>query len=280
MLQKFRKMLSASTPHLPLIVSVFALLVSGATYFNTLSDQGREFAHKQLLIQPSLSFVADRDEGTSTYQSSLSLRNDGLGPAIIQEVVFETEGRCISSSNFKKLEDWNEVYKAKMLPQFGSALKRDVSFKSSSVNSVDFNRPEVQKMIETLKKSRPAKSRKDNASNVTDEYEAYEIYGTDTFGFTVSTLGPGATIPTGSSLLLAEMKVETSVTKVQQAAVGQVPGGAVRPKINESSQQAHLIEPFDALKIGIGYCSFSGLFCAFAVHGNSKCFDSTVLDTP
>ncbi len=74
--------------YLPLGIAFISLFVSVATYFNTVYQQDRELEHKELLIRPRLSFfVSSENTGEKTYHLSLSLRNDGFGPPVIQEIV-------------------------------------------------------------------------------------------------------------------------------------------------------------------------------------------------
>lgn len=255
-------------------ISLAALLISGAALYNTIYQQDRDFAHKELLIQPRLTFVADAGNPVeNTYQFSFGVRNDGLGPAVVQELIIQTGEQCLESSGFKTFDEWEKAYLTKVIPQFDKVLTDQV--KELTQGSVADSKPfEILKSPDGVKTGKSAK----NDLGYTD-YKAFDVYGVDRDNskFRVATLTPGMIIAAGAIYTIAEVKTErtSTVTRIiprKKSPVGTEFAVAL-PSISGPPTQP--LRLFDDLGIGIGYCSFSGISCDFIWQGVAKCLEKT-----
>ncbi|MGY4627236.1 hypothetical protein [Bradyrhizobium sp. USDA 4486] len=69
----------------------------------TINAQNADLQYKEIAIQP-------RAEISPLWEDiSLSIQNLGLGPAVVEEIVFEEKGKCISSSG-RNLAQWSQEY--------------------------------------------------------------------------------------------------------------------------------------------------------------------------
>ncbi|MGP0058905.1 MAG: hypothetical protein ACLPID_06435 [Beijerinckiaceae bacterium] len=284
MIAKDSRVARAMLRYFPLGIAFISLLVSVATYFNTGYHQDREREHQELLIRPQLSFfVSSEYPSEKTHRLSLSLRNDGLGPAVIQEVVAEADGKCYSSSHYKTFREWAEIYSTVIVPQFNKELTEGAKAQSSSRHQIDAAKgyfAEASKMVvpKTTQRQTTRKGTDENRG-VIDKYEAYDVYGVETLDSTYSviTLGLGAIVPSGGSLDLAEVRTEwtSRVSKIERRAQSDK-GISLSPEVPSESSAVTMtpIALLDKLGIGFGYCSFSGMSCYFIWQGSPKCFEA------
>lgn len=91
---------SAST-----IVAMSSMFIAALSLYHTVDAQRRDLEYKEISIQPRPSLLpvfADM---------SLSIKNLGLGPAVISQIDFEQDGKCISSAG-KDASEWQRIYAA------------------------------------------------------------------------------------------------------------------------------------------------------------------------
>ncbi|WP_234682992.1 hypothetical protein [Bradyrhizobium monzae] len=96
------------------IVSISSMLIALTSLTYTISAQNADLQYKEIAIQP-------RPDISPLWEDvSLSVKNLGLGPAVVEEIVFLKDGKCVSS-NGKTVAKWNEEY-AEFLKETGSKV--------------------------------------------------------------------------------------------------------------------------------------------------------------
>jgi hypothetical protein len=89
----------------PTIVAMSSMFIAALSLYHTVDAQRRDLEYKEISIQPRPSLLpvfADM---------SLSIKNLGLGPAVIQQIDFEQDGQCVSSAG-KDASEWQKIYAA------------------------------------------------------------------------------------------------------------------------------------------------------------------------
>lgn len=79
------------------------MFIAGLSLYYAVDAQKRDLEYKEISIQPRTSLLP-LFEGLS-----LTLRNLGLGPAVIKQIDFEQNGKCVSSYD-KELGEWQKIY--------------------------------------------------------------------------------------------------------------------------------------------------------------------------
>ncbi len=102
-----------------IIIAISSMLIAGFALYFTVQAQRADLEYKEISIQPRPSL------GPYFEGMSLSVKNLGLGPAIVRQIDFERDGKCISSYGMKPGE-WQSTYaeflKAQAIDVFAKSL--------------------------------------------------------------------------------------------------------------------------------------------------------------
>lgn len=86
-----------------IIVAMSSVLIACLSLYFTIQAQQADLQYKEVAIAPRMWLGAEEE------RMSVSLRNNGLGPAIIEQVDIVSEGKCLSSGDMSR-EAFSEVY--------------------------------------------------------------------------------------------------------------------------------------------------------------------------
>jgi len=86
------------------IVSISSIVIAFQSLRYSIESQERDAEYKEISIQPRPTLMPLSED------MSLSVRNLGLGPAVVKQIFFEQDGRCISSYE-KSTSEWENLYR-------------------------------------------------------------------------------------------------------------------------------------------------------------------------
>jgi hypothetical protein len=282
---KLRHMARGILRYSPLGISLFSLIVSGAALWNTMYQQDREFGRNEMLIRPYLTFVVNFDRpAENVYGASFGIRNDGLGPAVIRDLIVQTDSGCISSAGYATSpNDWDVFYRDHVIPRLEKLSIDAVNAQISSdreKNADSFVLSDVSKG-EAFRKKKPTKQvrKKVIKDGAYTSYETSEVYGIETVKFKLGagSLAPGQIITVGSTVRLIDVNAEVSfdIAKSEQMNKKPVTAASPAPTPPQSGVNKQLLEE---VTMWVGYCSLSGGCDSISI-GDRKCLEQAGLQS-
>jgi hypothetical protein len=269
----------AILPYASLAIAVVSLIVSGVTLQNTTHQQERDFAHRELLLRPWLNFEMNSDNSVKNKrQFWVGVRNDGLGPAVVREVVIESDGQCYNSLA-TDTEVWGKMYRkelTKVLEANASWFPKIADVANTYGSGEFYKSPDKSKKI---------RRKVGNELGVT-MYQAFDVYGVDKDEslFGIALLADEDVVPAGSSFTMAHVSTERTsevqtVPRVESTAKAKQKSEPIfepsttlttSPSKTVSTSEPEKINSM-GLSIGVGYCSISGKTCDFIRIGTGTC---------
>jgi hypothetical protein len=206
-----------------------------------------------MMISPVLTF-AFGNEGNNDL--SLSVENQGFGPAVVQEVIIQIDRECFDSANYVSYPDWSATYKDRMVPAFARLF--------TDGNSDDSRKPTFVPDEPTVNVRSPGQRQ--------DQFETIEIWGTTTT--TTNSLSPGQIIEAGGKLLVFKSAI---TAEIERTAKDNTSNSKISPfekwkSLHQNDYDKLMQSAFEKVSIAIDYCSFSNQTCALVTSGESKCF--------
>ncbi len=259
------------TAYLPTGIALLSLIVAGAAYFNSINEQEREGMRKEMLITPALTFI----RGDYENELSISVENDGFGPAIIDNVVVQIDQECFDQANYNSYSDWMAAYRNEVFAAFKKLVEGRVNPLSESLDTNPIKRTEIV--------SHP----QDESSNTHIESfdVVVDVYGTTVITLDSSSLSPGQIIQSGKKMVAFKSKVlnEEVSKEIRSSSGTPLPSPPIPVphdetsvlSLNRKSADA-LATVFEQINVAVGYCSFSGQTCSISATSgtnDSKCFD-------
>ena len=118
--ERIRKIFVAMHANASTIIAVSSMLIAGMSLYFTINAQRLDLEYKEVSIQPRVSL---NGVGESL---SMVLRNVGLGPAVITDVVLKVAGKCVRARTSSDAE-WIKAFQ-----DFTQAIIPDVFTKALS----------------------------------------------------------------------------------------------------------------------------------------------------
>jgi hypothetical protein len=84
-------------------VALSSMLIAGLSLYFTVDAQQRDVEYKEVSIQPRPTLSPDYE------RLSLSLGNVGLGPAIVRQIHFDQDGKCVTSYGVGA-DEWQKTF--------------------------------------------------------------------------------------------------------------------------------------------------------------------------
>jgi hypothetical protein len=214
--------------HASSLIALLSLALAITSLLRTIDIEKRASERQELLIVPSLSFAWD----IRLDKFELRIKNDGLGPAVINRWSFRIGEDCVDSLGYASLDAWFSAVQHVVGPSLQKLLVSDVEKVLIDSSSQDVKGTKAKK----------------NGVTVVEYSDS---------SFALGSLELGTMIAPGKDKMILDLNV--AVTRKLGNATQRVTNNLLDSYQNQINK----------LQIGVGYCSVSGGFCGAMVVGDA-----------
>lgn len=137
LLSSLRRLPSAIAENAAIITAVSSMVIASLSLYFTVNAQRTDLEYKEISIQPRLAMMGLSEN------MSLSIRNVGLGPAIVKQIDMLVAGKCVTSYG-KSQEEWATLHTKfgyEILPELYSKTLPPMPWKKGGKTryNVEFN---------------------------------------------------------------------------------------------------------------------------------------------